>query len=113
WGPPAKPPQQRRPPPTSQFFGSTWPRRQILRRVRLHTPRTAAVSSRRVTCLLLPIAGGLLRQNRGKIGLLIQAVRKAIFAPARFWDRGARYFVVRLYVLEQLGDELQRFLEEI
>ena len=32
----------------------------------------------------------------------MQAVRKIIPAPARFWDRGARWFVVRLYVLEQL-----------
>ena len=33
-------------------------------------------------------------------------------APARFWDRGARWFVGRLYVLEQPGDELQRFFGE-
>ena len=41
-------------------------------------------------CLLLPTAGGSLRQNRCKIGRLIQAVRKVIPAPARFGDRGAR-----------------------
>ena len=29
-----------------------------------------------------------------------------------FWDRGARWFVVRRYVLERLGDELQQFLED-
>ena len=79
----------------------------------LHTSRTAAVPSRRVTCLLLHTAGGSLRQNLGKIGLLIQAVRKVIPAPTRFWDRGARWFVVRLYVLEQAGDELHRFSEYI
>ena len=50
-----------------------------------------------------------MRQNPGKIGLLIQAVYEVTSAPARFWDRGARWFVVRLYVLEQPGDELQRF----
>ena len=50
-------------------------------------------------------------KNPGKIGLFIQAVRKITFAPAHFWDRGARWFVVRLYVLEKLGDELQRFSE--
>ena len=61
-----------------------------------------AASSRRVTCLLLPTAGGSLRQNPGKIGLLIQAVRKVTSAPAHFGDRDARWFVVRLYVLEQL-----------
>ena len=77
--------------------------------LQLHTPRTTAASSRRVTCLLLPTAGGFLRQNPGKIGLLIQAVRKVTSAPAHFWDRGARWFVVRLYVLEQPGDELQLF----
>ena len=37
-----------------------------------------------------------------QIPLLIQAVRKVTSAPAHFWDRGARWFVVRLYVLEQL-----------
>ena len=36
-------------------------------------------------------------------------VLKVDSAPARFWDRGVRCFVVRLYVLKQLGDELQRF----
>ena len=46
-----------------------------------------------------------------QIGLLIQAVREVTSAPVRFWDRGARWFVVRLYVLEQPGDEQQRFSE--
>ena len=72
-----------------------------------------AVSSRRVTCLLLPTSGGSLRQNPGKIGLLIQAVSKVTSVPAHIWDRGARWFVVRLCVLEKLGDELQRFSEWI
>ena len=63
-------------------------------------------------CLLPPSTGGSLRQNPGEIRRLIQAVRKVIPAPARFWDRDARWFVVRLYVLEQLGDELQQFLED-
>ena len=70
--------------------------------LRLHTPRTTAASSRRVTCLLLPTAGGSLRQNPGKIGLFIQAVCKVISAPARFGDRGTCWFVVRLYELGQL-----------
>ena len=51
----------------------------------------------------------VVRLNPGKIGFLIQAVHEVTSAPARFWDRGARWFVVRLYVLEQPGDELQRF----
>ena len=79
--------------------------------LQFHPPRMTAVSSRRGTCLLLPT--GSLRQNPGKIGLMIQAVHDVTSAPARFWDRGARWFVVRLYVLEQPGDELQRFSEEI
>ena len=39
--------------------------------LQLHTSRATAVPSRRVTCLLLPTAGGSLRQNPGKIGRLI------------------------------------------
>ena len=46
----------------------------------------------------------VMRQNREKIGCLIQAVLKVVSAPARFWDRGACCFVVRLFVLEQLGE---------
>ena len=62
-------------------------------------------------CLLLPTAGGSSRQNPGKIGRLIQAVRKVISAPARFRDRGARWSVViRLYVLEQLEKTAAVFL---
>ena len=46
---------------------------------------------------------GPLKQNRDKVGRSIQAVLKVVSAPARFGDRGARCFVVRLFVLEQLG----------
>ena len=45
------------------------------------------------------------RQNR----TFDQAVREVNSVPARFWDRDARWFVMRLYVLEQPGDELQHF----
>ena len=69
--------------------------------LQFHPPGTIAASG---TCLLLPPAGGLWRQNRCKIGHSIQAVLKVVSAPARFWDRGARCFVVRLCVLEQLDD---------
>ena len=97
------------------FFRPTRAGRRTQKRnlygLQLHTSRTTAVPSRRVTCLLLPTTGWSLRQNPGKIGLLIQAVRKVISVPANYWDRRARWFVVRLYVLEKLGDELQRFLE--
>ena len=60
--------------------------------------------------LLLHTAGGSLTQNPGKIGPLIQAVLEVTSAPARFWNRGARWFVARIYGLGQLaGDELQCF----
>ena len=78
-----------------------------MRRLQLHTSRATAAACG--DCLLLPTTGGSLRLNPGKIGLLIQAVHEVTSAPAWFWDRGACWFVVRLYVLEQPGDELQRF----
>ena len=43
-----------------------------------------------------------MRLNPGKIGPLIQTVHEVTSAPAR-------WLVVMLYVLEQPGDELQRF----
>ena len=54
-----------------------------------------------------------MRRNPGKIGLLIQAVRKVTSAPAHFWDRGARWFVVRLYGLGQLVTRCSVLSEEI
>ena len=65
----------------------------------------------KINCLLLSPAGWLWRQNRCKIGRSIQAVLKVVSAPARFWDRGARCFVVRLYVLERLGEAAAVFGE--
>ena len=55
-----------------------------------------------------PALAGIHRVVWGMLGRLIQAVRKVI---PRFLDRGALWFVVRLYMLEQAGDELQRFSE--
>ena len=78
-----------------------------------NTSISSAASSRRGTCLLLRIAGGSLTQNPGKIGPLIQAVRKVTSAPAHFWDSGARWFVVRLYGLGQLETSCSIFSEEI
>ena len=52
-------------------------------------------------------------QNSGKIGPLIQAVRKVTSAPAHFWDRGARWFVARLYGLGQLVTSCSVFSDEI
>ena len=34
---------------------------------------------------------------------------KVVSASARFWERGARCFVVRLYVLERLGEAAEFF----
>ena len=49
-------------------------------------------------------------QNPGKIGPLIQAVLEVTSALARFWDRGARWFVAMIYGLGQAaGAELQFF----
>ena len=62
--------------------------------------------------LAAPYCRRVVETKSRKIGRLIQAVRKAIPVPARFCDRGARWFMVRLYVLEQLGDELQQVLED-
>ena len=49
-----------------------------------------------------PPAGGSSRQVQGKIGCSVQVVLEVISAPTRFWERGARCFVVRLCVLERL-----------
>ena len=79
--------------------------------LQFHPPRTTAAASG--DCLLLHTATGSLRLNQGKIGALIQAVRKVTSAPAHFWDRGARWFVVRLYGLGQLVTSCGVFSEEI
>ena len=42
--------------------------------------------------------------QNSKIGRSIQAVLEIVFASTRFWDDGARCFVVRLSVLEQLDE---------
>ena len=52
-------------------------------------------------------------QNPGKIGPLIQAVLEVNSAPARFWDRDARWFVARFYGLGQLETSCSVFSEEI
>ena len=52
-------------------------------------------------------------QNPGKIGLSIQAVRKVTSAPAHFCDRGAHWFVVKLYMLGQLVTSYSVLSEEI
>ena len=52
-------------------------------------------------------------KNPDKIGPLIQAVLEIASAPARFWDRGARWFVVRVYGLGQLETSFSVFSDEI
>ena len=49
------------------------------------------------------------RQDR----TLIQAVHEVTSTPARFWDRGARRFVVRFYGLGKLVTSCSVFSEEI
>ena len=56
---------------------------------------------------------GSLRPNQGKIGPLIQAVLEVTSAPARLWDRGARWLVARFYGLGQLETNCSVFSEEI
>ena len=56
---------------------------------------------------------GSLTQNPGKIGPLIQAVLEVTSAPARFWDRDARWFVVRFYGPGQLETSCGVFSEDI
>ena len=48
-------------------------------------------------------------QNPGKIGRLIQAVLEVTSAPARFWDRSARWFVERFEGLRQLEQSYSVF----
>ena len=49
--------------------------------------------------------------HRRKIGCLVQAVLKVVSASARFWKRGARFFLVRLYVLERLVEICSVFFD--
>ena len=79
--------------------------------LRLHPPRTTAAASG--DCLLLHTATGSSRPNQGKIGPLIQAVLEVTSAPARFWDRGVRWFVTRFYGLGQLEMSCSVFSKEI
>ena len=79
-------------------------RKRQINGLQLHPPGLKTAVPGEINCLLPPPTGGSLRQNRGKIGRLIQAVLKVVSAPARFWESGARCFVVRLCVLERLGE---------
>ena len=47
------------------------------------------------------------------MGRSILAVLKVVSVPARFWDRGARCFAVRLCVLEQLDKSAAVFGESM
>ena len=60
-----------------------------------YTPRTTAATSG--DCLLLHTDTGSLKLNQGKIGLSNQTIQEVTSTPAHFWDRGARWFVVRGY----------------
>ena len=97
-------------PPLRFFSTEETDLKAICKKTQLHTSRTTAAVPG--DCLLFPTAGGSLGLNPGKIGLLIQAVCKVISAPALFWDRGARWFVVRLNGLGQLVTSCSVFSEE-
>ena len=87
---------------TTSLFGFIRPKRRIQRRIgglRFYTSRMTVVS-----CLLPILTVWSSSQNQEKTGRSIQAVLKVVSAPARFWDRGVRCFVARLFVLEQLGE---------
>ena len=60
------------------------PQRRKTHGLQLHPPCTTAAASG--DCLLLHTATGSLRLNQGKIGPLIEAVRKVTSAPAHFWE---------------------------
>ena len=89
--------------PPPQFYST---KDANYRRLRLHTSCTAAASG---TCLLPLPTEGSSRQNQEKIERSIQAVLKVVSPPARFWGGGARCFVVRLCVLEQLDKTAATF----
>ena len=95
--PTAKPLQRRGPPSTSHLFGSTRPRRRILRRRQFKTPHTIAPSGG-ITCVLPLSTGGTLKQNRGKTGCPILAVLQVVSAPACFSECDTRCFVGWLFV---------------
>ena len=90
--PPAIPLQQEVPPSTTQLFGFARPKDNFAD----FNSRTTAVFGE--TCLLPPPAETFLKQNRGKIRCLIQAVLKVVPTSARLWERGARRFVGGLCV---------------
>ena len=89
---------------TTSDFLTLWlcqPKRCVLKGLQFHPPGTTAVS-REINYLLPPPAGGSFRHNPGKNGCSIQAVLKVVSTPARFGERGALCFLVRLCVLERL-----------
>ena len=57
---------------------------------------------RRNKLLTAPSCRRVIETKSGQIGCSIQAVLKVVSRPSRFWERGARCFVVRLCVLERL-----------
>ena len=82
------------------------------KRLRLHTPHSKAAASSG-DWYLLHTAGGSLTQIPGKIGPFVQGVLEVTSAPARFWDRGARWFVAWFHGLGQLKKSCSGFSDEI
>ena len=61
------------------------------------------------TISLSPSGGGLYNQNQGKLWCSILAVLQIVYAPARFWERGARYFVGRFSFGRRMVPEARAF----
>ena len=77
--------------------------------LQLHSPGMTTAVPGEINRLLPPLAGGSLRQNSGRIEHSIQEVLKVVSALARVWERGARCFVVWIYVLERLNETAKIF----
>ena len=77
------------------------------------TPYASIDSSSVWRLLAAPYCWRVVDTNPGKIGLLTQAVHEVTSAPARFWDRGASWFVARSYGLGQLVKSCSVFSHEI
>ena len=83
--------------PRPHFFGA-WVKR----------PRKGPAAQ--TTCLPPPAEGGLFKQNQGELWSSILVVVHVVYAPARFWDGGARCFVGRFSFGRRMVPEAGAFL---
>ena len=80
---------------------------------RTSTPYASFDSSSFWRLLAAPYCYRIVETKSRQNMTLIQAVHEVTSTPARFWDRGARWFVVRFYGLGQLVTSCSVFSEEI